>query len=181
MLGQLVVLAGPDQGRVFSLQEGEPFLIGRGQDTATRLKDPQISPIHCQNKVEGSKTLLINSSTKSPTLLVNSTGALLRPSNGINDGDKFWEFIYNENFGNWDADPTKGDRTIYNVFYVKHGRYGQAAYDPTVAHARISRFDDCVHRFLLESFEAAFALQLFQVERFKSAVGRETCAPFLFS
>ena len=79
MLGQLVVIAGPDQGRIFSLQEGEPLVIGRGQDTATRLKDPQVSRIHCQVKVEGNKALLISSSTKSP-MLVN--GKTISPGRG---------------------------------------------------------------------------------------------------
>jgi serine/threonine protein kinase len=69
MLGQLVVIAGPDQGRIFALQEGQPFPIGRGQDTATRLKDPQVSRVHCQINIEGNKILLISSSTKSPTLV----------------------------------------------------------------------------------------------------------------
>ena len=38
---QLVVIAGPDQGRSFTLAEGQAVVIGRGEKTGTKLKDPQ--------------------------------------------------------------------------------------------------------------------------------------------
>jgi hypothetical protein len=48
MLGRLIVVAGPDQGTVFVLAEGAPFLIGRSHATATQLSDPWVSRTHCR-------------------------------------------------------------------------------------------------------------------------------------
>jgi len=48
MLGRLTVIAGPDQGTVFVIPEGAPFLIGRSHATATQLSDPWVSRSHCR-------------------------------------------------------------------------------------------------------------------------------------
>ena len=69
MLGQLLVIAGPDQGRVFPLQEGKSLSVGRGQNTETRLKDPQLSRVHCQVTIEGRKIVLLDSGSTSGTLV----------------------------------------------------------------------------------------------------------------
>jgi len=69
MLGQLLVIAGPDQGRVFPLQEGKSLSVGRGQNTETRLKDPQVSRVHCQVTIEGRKIMLLDSGSTSGTLV----------------------------------------------------------------------------------------------------------------
>lgn len=58
MLGQLIVIAGPDQGRVFPLQDGQTIIIGRGQNTETRLKDPAVSRTHCEVSGDNGKVLL---------------------------------------------------------------------------------------------------------------------------
>ena len=55
---QLVVVAGPDQGRSFAVPESEPLLVGRGKDTATRLNDPHASRVHCEVHCEGDKVIL---------------------------------------------------------------------------------------------------------------------------
>jgi serine/threonine protein kinase len=60
MLGKLLVTAGPDQGQVFPLEEGQTLLIGRGQDTPTKFKDQQVSRKHGEIKVEGGKALFTN-------------------------------------------------------------------------------------------------------------------------
>jgi len=39
---QLVVIAGPDKGRMFALTQGDTILIGRSQATQTRLADPRV-------------------------------------------------------------------------------------------------------------------------------------------
>lgn len=49
---QLVVLAGPDESRVFPLS-GEPFLLGRSRATDSHLLDPHVSRVHCQVAQEG--------------------------------------------------------------------------------------------------------------------------------
>jgi serine/threonine protein kinase len=61
MVGKLVVVAGPDMGRSFDLQEGQTLVIGRGEKTETRLKDPQVSRVHCQLQVKGGKIILLDS------------------------------------------------------------------------------------------------------------------------
>jgi serine/threonine protein kinase len=67
MLGQLLVIAGPDQGRNFPLEEGQALVIGRGQNTETRLKDPQVSRTHCQVAVENGKAVLTDAGSSSGT------------------------------------------------------------------------------------------------------------------
>lgn len=44
----LFVTSGPDQGRQFTLNEGERALIGRGQDAQIQLSDPHASRKHCE-------------------------------------------------------------------------------------------------------------------------------------
>jgi len=58
MLGQLEVIAGPDKGRSFPLDEGQVFQIGRGPSTHTKLSDRCVSRQHCQLKVENSMVVL---------------------------------------------------------------------------------------------------------------------------
>ena len=53
MLAQLVVIAGPDQGRTISLAEGQTLTIGRGEGVAARLADPHVSRSHCRLEVDG--------------------------------------------------------------------------------------------------------------------------------
>src|SRR5262249_43238669 len=67
MLAQLRVLTGPDQGRVFTLDKS--LVVGRGQETDTRLKDPQVSRVHCQINVEEGKAVLVHASKTSHTLV----------------------------------------------------------------------------------------------------------------
>lgn len=56
MLGRLIVIAGPDQGTVFVIPEGSPFLIGRSHATATQLSDPWVSRTHC--RIDASRGML---------------------------------------------------------------------------------------------------------------------------
>ena len=58
MAHQLRVLAGRDCGRVFSLAEGRPLLVGRDMGTPTRLKDPQVAMLHCQVELQGDEAVL---------------------------------------------------------------------------------------------------------------------------
>jgi hypothetical protein len=54
---KLVVLAGPDEGRVFALTN-EPLLLGRSRATESHLLDPHISRVHCQIQPEGDQFVL---------------------------------------------------------------------------------------------------------------------------
>src|SRR5947209_7678185 len=69
MNGHFVVIAGPDQGKAFPLEEGQVLQIGRGQESGTRLTDPQVSRAHCQVKVEGGKVLVTHLSKTGSTLV----------------------------------------------------------------------------------------------------------------
>ncbi len=69
MLGQLLVIAGPDQGRSFNLEEGKSLLVGRGRNTETKLKDPQVSRVHFQINAEGKKLVLLDSGSTSGTVV----------------------------------------------------------------------------------------------------------------
>jgi len=54
---KLIVLAGPDEGRIFPL-ETETFLIGRSRATGTSLIDSHVSRVHCQVYLEDGKHVL---------------------------------------------------------------------------------------------------------------------------
>lgn len=59
MPAQLIVIAGPDRGRSFSLTPGQKFQIGRSQSTPTKLTDPTISRFHCELEWDGDNIILI--------------------------------------------------------------------------------------------------------------------------
>jgi serine/threonine protein kinase len=54
----LVVIAGPDNGRVFRLTGSYPLLIGRSHETETRLRDLRVSRVHCEVAMAGSDAVL---------------------------------------------------------------------------------------------------------------------------
>ena len=60
MAKRLVVLAGPDEGRVFPLDSSEPLMLGRSRAAEPRLIDPHVSRIHCQVQAEGDKFLVMD-------------------------------------------------------------------------------------------------------------------------
>jgi hypothetical protein len=43
MIGQFVVIEGPDKGKSYQVEPGKAFLIGRGQNSDTKLTDPSVS------------------------------------------------------------------------------------------------------------------------------------------
>jgi serine/threonine-protein kinase len=59
MPNKLVVLAGPDEGRVFNLG-AEALLLGRSRATDSHLIDPHISRVHCQVMPENGKHVVID-------------------------------------------------------------------------------------------------------------------------
>jgi serine/threonine protein kinase len=66
---QLIVISGPDAGRVFSLEDGQTIVIGRGQASNTQINDPRMSRIHCQVQADGGKTWLLDNGSSSGTLV----------------------------------------------------------------------------------------------------------------
>jgi len=69
MKRQLVVIAGPDQGKISPLEDGQTLVIGRGQASDTRIQDSRMSRIHCRVQVDGGKLLLIDGGSASGTLV----------------------------------------------------------------------------------------------------------------
>src|ERR1700686_2190319 len=59
MPNKLVVLAGPAEGRVFSLGT-EVLLLGRSRATDTHLIDPHVSRVHCQVLPENGKHVVVD-------------------------------------------------------------------------------------------------------------------------
>jgi serine/threonine protein kinase len=49
---ELHLIAGPDQGRIYQLIEGEPLLLGRSRHAFNRLNDMQVSRVHCEVELE---------------------------------------------------------------------------------------------------------------------------------
>jgi serine/threonine protein kinase len=57
---QLVVLAGPDRGRAFTLQSGPSLMLGRGAACLYHLTDPRVSRAHCEVVLEADQVTLID-------------------------------------------------------------------------------------------------------------------------
>ena len=58
MLHKIHVIGGPEKGRVFTLMDGQTLVIGRGQQSDTKINDPFISRVHCKVMLsEGTATL----------------------------------------------------------------------------------------------------------------------------
>ncbi len=71
MPGQLIVVAGPDHGRTFPLLDGQTLVIGRGQNTAMKLTDPQVSRVHCRVCLDGGRLRLTDAGSSGGTLVNN--------------------------------------------------------------------------------------------------------------
>jgi hypothetical protein len=69
MPGQLLVIAGPDRGRVIPLPDGAALLIGRGRQTATRFSDLHVSRVHCRIDVLGTQRVLTDLQSNSGTFV----------------------------------------------------------------------------------------------------------------
>src|SRR5438552_18608160 len=68
MAKKLVVLAGPDEGMVFTLG-AEVLLLGRSRATETHLTDPHVSRVHCQVVPEGPQHVLVDFDSASGTFV----------------------------------------------------------------------------------------------------------------
>ena len=62
MKHQLVIVAGPEKGRTFELDDGQTLAIGRGQASDTKINDPSMSRVHCRVQIDGGKTMLLDAS-----------------------------------------------------------------------------------------------------------------------
>jgi len=71
MARQLRVIAGRDSGRIFTLSEGQAFLLGRDQGAHGRLKDPQVAMLHCEILVAGDAATLTDRGSSGGTFVDN--------------------------------------------------------------------------------------------------------------
>src|SRR5262245_20289457 len=69
MVGHLVVIAGPDLGRTFTLEEGKTLIIGRGQDSHTQLNDAKASRKHCLLQVDSGKFVIYDEGSTAGTFV----------------------------------------------------------------------------------------------------------------
>lgn len=69
MPAQLVVIAGPDTGRTFALEDGQTLVVGRGQQSNTHLGDPHVSRAHCLVEVDGGRFYVRDQGSSSGTLV----------------------------------------------------------------------------------------------------------------
>ena len=68
MAKRLVVVAGPDEGKIFPLA-GETLLLGRSRATDTHLIDPHVSRVHCEIQRVGDRYLLRDFETPGGTFV----------------------------------------------------------------------------------------------------------------
>jgi len=58
----LLIIAGPEAGRSFILENGQTLSVGRGQNSDTKINDPYMSRVHCRISVDGDKVQVADSS-----------------------------------------------------------------------------------------------------------------------
>ncbi len=90
----------------------------------------------------------------SPAFERNRNPFLVNPDAWLShepNGDAGWNATYDDRFGNWDADHTLGNRTLYNTFQVRHlsstgsilDNYGEWAMQRSDgARTKIGRYED---------------------------------------
>ena len=61
---QLAIVSGPEKGRIFPLENGQTLVIGRGQQSHTKINDPYMSRMHCEVEVDDDKVVLADSGGK---------------------------------------------------------------------------------------------------------------------
>jgi S-DNA-T family DNA segregation ATPase FtsK/SpoIIIE len=86
---ELVLVSGPDKGRVFRLEEGQTLVIGRGQASDTQINDPSISRVHCRAIVDSGAVRIVDAGS-STGIIVNGekTARLdLKPGDVFQLGD----------------------------------------------------------------------------------------------
>lgn len=72
MVGTLQVIAGPDMGTSYVLEEKGTIAIGRGADTTTKLKDPNASRKHCKLVHEGNHVVVYDTESAAGTYVNNN-------------------------------------------------------------------------------------------------------------
>ena len=71
---ELVLVSGPDKGRVFRLEEGQTLVIGRGQASDTQINDPSMSRVHCRAMVDNGAVRLVDAGSSTGVIVNGSKG-----------------------------------------------------------------------------------------------------------
>jgi serine/threonine protein kinase len=58
MAKKLLIIAGPDKGKAFTLPVADTLLLGRSKATEARLADPHVSRVHCRVQIDGNLVIL---------------------------------------------------------------------------------------------------------------------------
>jgi serine/threonine-protein kinase len=66
---QMLVIAGPDDGRLYTLQPGPFLMMGRGTSSYYHLKDPNVSRSHCQIVMEDGQVTVIDDDSETGTFV----------------------------------------------------------------------------------------------------------------
>ncbi len=96
MPGKLLVISGPDRGRGFDVPDDQKLVIGRGETTATKLRDPTVSRSHCQIVASAGRFTLENLGAASGTSVNGkriSASHVLRAGDLIRIGDTELRFM----------------------------------------------------------------------------------------
>lgn len=91
---QLVVVAGPDQGRTLPISMEQSSVIGRGQDSFAQLKDPRVSRKHCTLDAFDGKVCLVDAGGAGGTYVNRQkiSRMELHPGDVIQVGDTILRF-----------------------------------------------------------------------------------------
>lgn len=86
---QLVVVSGPDLGRVFTLQPGPDLMLGRSAQAYYRLDDPRVSRNHCELIREGDVVTVVCNGGSGGTLVNGkpTQRKVLKPGDVLQVGD----------------------------------------------------------------------------------------------
>jgi serine/threonine protein kinase len=86
---QLLVVAGPDKDRAFTLQPGANLMLGRGEKAFYQLKDPRVSRTHAELLLEGDQVTVICNGGSGGTFVNNAKVArqVLKLGDVIRMGD----------------------------------------------------------------------------------------------
>jgi len=60
MSKMLIIVSGPEQGRIFPLPEDTTLVLGRGVASDTRIRDPQVSRVHCRLEINTGRASLVD-------------------------------------------------------------------------------------------------------------------------
>lgn len=57
---KVTITAGPDKGREFSVPSEKPLVIGRGSGSDTQIRDPKLSRVHCELRIDNAIPILFD-------------------------------------------------------------------------------------------------------------------------